>query len=269
MPELAEVEVVRQTLESCLVGQTIEGIDCFYAPILENQVDDFKCNVIGHRIEKIHRYAKYLLFGLDNGWIVCHLRMEGKLYYLSEPMIDKHTHVVFHLSSGNDLVYKDVRKFGRMIFKKDNELFQTAPLLHVGVEANCSCYDLAVIYNKIHRKKIPIKTILLDQRIISGLGNIYADEVLYQAHLSPLRPGNTLQKEDVAMLMQVSKQILDQAIAYKGTTIRSYASSLGVYGSYQQFLKVHTKTECPMCHAPLEKIKIGGRTSYYCSRCQH
>lgn len=114
-----------------------------------------QCHRSSHR--KIHRYAKYLLFGLDNGWIVCHLRMEGKLYYLSEPMIDKHTHVVFHLSSGNDLVYKDVRKFGRMIFKKDNELFQTAPLLHVGVEANCSCYDLAVIYNKIHRKKSQLK----------------------------------------------------------------------------------------------------------------
>ena len=180
----------------------------------------------------------------------------------------KHTHVVFHFNNGYKLLYQDVRKFGRMVYKKNEEVYTTLPLSKVGIEANSINYDIEDIYNKINKKKLPIKTVLLDQTIISGLGNIYVDEVLFKSKINPHRLANSLTVDEVEQIMKNSKEILDKAILYKGTTIRSYTSSLGVSGNYQDFLLVHTKKICPICNTPISKDKIGGRSSYYCSKCQ-
>ncbi|MDE5868365.1 MAG: hypothetical protein K2H02_05415, partial [Anaeroplasmataceae bacterium] len=137
MPELPEVEVVRATLEQALVGKTITKIDCFYEPIIEN-IDEFMKSVLHQKIVKIDRYAKYLIFRLNDGCIISHLRMEGKYYIQKEEKLLKYVHVVFHLDDGTKLSYADMRKFGRMVFKKENELFTTPPLSKLGVEANSS-----------------------------------------------------------------------------------------------------------------------------------
>ncbi len=269
MPELPEVEVVREVLESSIVGKKIIDIDCFYEPIIVGSVDQFKNQVLGQKIIKVNRYAKYLIVVLQTGAILSHLRMEGKYYYLEQPNQDiKYVHVIFHFEDGTMLYYADMRKFGRMMYKGLEELYQTPPLVDLGIEANQSNYSLDEIYQKIHTKRISIKTILLDQTIISGLGNIYADEVLFKAQILPTKQGCDLTTCEVAKLMHASKEILNQAILMKGTTIRSYTSSLGVEGSYQNCLLIHTKEFCPICKETLIKEKIGGRTTYYCSKCQ-
>lgn len=268
MPELAEVEVVRQILDRDLSNLEVIDIECFYSPIIENELEFFKSKVIGKKIESISRLAKYLIFNLSEGFIISHLRMEGKYFYLPKDKIDnKHIHVVFYLSNGYMLCYQDVRKFGRILYKEEN-LYESEPLCNVGIEANSEIYDVDSIYNKLHSKKIPIKSALLDQSIISGLGNIYVDEVLYASKINPNRNAFSITKEEICAIMSSSREILNKAILYKGTTIRSYTSSLGVIGGYQEFLKVHTREVCPCCNKPLSKIKIGGRTSYYCDICQ-
>lgn len=268
MPELAEVEVVRDILDKDLSGLTIIDVKCFYKPIIENDLDVFLDNVINKKIENIARLAKYLIFNLDKGHLISHLRMEGKYFYLpKEEINNKHIHVVFYLSNGYMLCYQDVRKFGRILYLED-DIYNKEPLCNVGVEANNDVYDIDLIYKKLQNKKISIKTALLDQSIISGLGNIYVDEVLFASKINPNRSAFSITKEEICAIMSFSRVILNKAIECKGTTIRSYTSSLGVIGGYQEFLKVHTKEVCPDCRKALCKIKIGGRTSYYCDDCQ-
>ena len=269
MPELPEVEVVRNVLDNSLKNLTITNIDCFYTPIIEDDINDFKKMVVGQKIVEVKRYAKYLIFILDNGAIISHLRMEGKYYYLPKEKDNfKHVHVVFYFDNDYKLMYADVRKFGRIQYKSRESLFNSLPLSKVGIEANNPNYDANLIIKKINNKKLPIKTVLLDQTIIAGLGNIYVDEVLFKSHINPLRIANTITIDELKLIMTSSQEILNKAIENKGTTIRSYTSSLGVSGNYQNFLCVHTKKICPSCNSNLEKIKIGGRTSYFCKNCQ-
>ncbi len=268
MPELPEVEVVRQTLNQNLSGLTITRIECFYPSIIDD-MEDFISKVVHHKIVSVDRYAKYLIFILDEGAFLSHLRMEGKYFYVDKDYeIVKHQHVIFYLDNGYRLIYQDVRKFGRMTYKAKEMLFQTPPLSLLGPEANDSTIDVDTLYEKLKKKSLPIKTVLLDQSFISGLGNIYADEVLYEAKISPLRIAKQIKKEELQSILVAANHILTNAIHQKGTTIRSYTSSLGVKGEYQKYLAVHTKSCCLQCQQALTIIKIGGRSSYYCKNCQ-
>lgn len=270
MPELPEVEVVRQTLQKSLIGKTILKIECLYPKIIDGDISLFQSNLEHKKIIDIKRYAKYLIFIVEDGAFISHLRMEGKYYYV--PKEDHkdfhHVHVVFHLDDGYDLLYADVRKFGRMEYKKIEDIYSTLPLSKIGVEANSIQYDLNALALKFQNKTKTVKELLLDQTIISGLGNIYVDEVLFQSSISPLTKGFALSCDDIQRIMESSYKILNHAIELKGTTIRSYTSSLGVQGGYQNFLQVHTLPVCKKCNKEITKIKIGGRTTYYCSTCQ-
>lgn len=270
MPELPEVETVRNTLKKSILGLTITGVNIFYENIIVGCADDFIKNTINKTIKDILRYGKFLIFVLNDGNILCHLRMEGKLFYEPKGKIEnKHIHVVFDLSNGYTLSFQDVRKFGRMIYKDNNDLYTTTPLKDLGedliLNENIKAEEILKILN---RKNIPIKTALLDQSILCGLGNIYVDEVLFQSHILPNRSCKTITLMDVSNILLASRQILSKAIEQKGTTIRSYTSSLGVIGGYQNYLQVHTKTICPICNNKINKMKIGGRTSYFCNHCQ-
>ncbi len=269
MPELAEVEVVRNVLNNSLKGLVITGIECRYKPIIEDDFAYFTSKVLNKRIVEIKRYAKYLIFILEDGAFISHLRMEGKYFYVLEnEEISKHVHVIFHLSNGYKLLYADVRKFGRIVYKPTEDIYNTLPLSNIGVEANNPEYNRTELFKAITNKRLPIKTVLLDQSIISGLGNIYADEVLFACGISPFTEAKCITLEQIDLIMNNSLKILNKAIENKGTTIRSYTSSLGVAGNYQNFLCVHTKTICPRCNTALSKSKINGRTSYYCPNCQ-
>ena len=270
MPELPEVETVRRVLSNEIVGTTITGIDVYYKNIIEDDLDYFLNHVVGKKITSLSRLGKYLIFNLEDGAIISHLRMEGKYFYLpKDSELNKHIHVVYKLSNDYILCYQDTRKFGRMVYKSNEDLYTTAPLSKIGKEPFlANNLNVLEIYHQIIKRNLPIKTVLLEQSIITGLGNIYVDEVLYASKILPDRPASQITIDEVYSIISESDRILSLAIEKKGTTIRSYTSSLGVKGGYQDFLKVHTKTICQACNSPIEKMKIGGRTSYYCKNCQ-
>ena len=272
MPELPEVETVRRVLHMDLVGKKINNVEVRYKNIIVGDVESFKANVEGKTIKDVKRYAKFLQICLSDGIILSHLRMEGKYFYLPTNTFDnKHVHVIYHLDNGYDLIYQDVRKFGRMEYKTLDDLYTTRPLNEIGYDLVLTDFTPEIkkeLLAKINKKRVPIKTILLDQSIMAGLGNIYVDEVLFDSHINPHRPGNLITKSELNEIIKASILILNKAIELKGTTIRSYTSSLGVEGGFQNFLNVHTKNVCPHCNNALCCDKIGGRSSYYCERCQ-
>ena len=226
--------------------------------------------------QEILRRGKWLLFDLGDYYLCSHLRMEGKYFIKDhkEPR-DKHEHIIFELNDGNDLRYADVRKFGRMNLVK-KELLDTVEgvnkqgLEPVPNELVKEELTKEYLYDKIHNKHLPVKELLLDQTIISGLGNIYADEVAFASNLNPLKEGTELTKQDCQRIIDSSNKIITKAIEEGGTTIRSYTSSLGVTGNYQNFLMVHKREgePCKICNSIIKRIKIGGRSTYYCPKCQ-
>ena len=276
MPEIAEVETVRQVLRKRLLKRQIKNVNILYDRIIESDLEEFKKTVPGLEFKEILRRGKWLLFDLGEYYLCSHLRMEGK-YFIKEhsESIDKHEHVIFELDDGYDLRYADVRKFGRMDLVK-KELLETVEGVHKqGREPvdNDLCKDILTkeyLYEQVHNKKLPLKELLLDQTIISGLGNIYADEVAFGAKLNPLVEGNKLTLNDCQRIIDSAREIITKAINEGGTTIRSYTSSLGVTGNYQNFLMVHKREgeACRICGSEIKRIKVGGRSTYYCPKCQ-
>ena len=269
MPELAEVETVRKTLKKSLLGHKINKIDIFYPKMIENDENYFKNSLIGNEIKDILRKGKYLIFVLNDYYLISHLRMEGKFFIKpADDIKEKHEHLIFYFDDFT-LRYSDTRKFGRMKLIKHNELNDY--FKDIGPDANSDDINIFDIYQKIVKRNLPIKEILLDQSIIAGLGNIYVDEVLFASKINPLRKGKDITLKDVQNILSSSKSILNKAILEKGTTIRSYTSSLGVYGNYQKYLQVHTKEKepCPICQTNILKTRVGGRGTYYCPKCQN
>lgn len=263
MPELPEVETVRRVLKSELLNLKIVSYTLHYEKIFEN-LDEIS-KILNNKIIDIDRKGKFLIFIFEKGYLVSHLRMEGKYFYLKDFTLNKHMHVIFDLSNGYHLIYQDVRKFGRMHFFDSYD--EVLSYMNLGLDANDLNIDVDSLFKRITKIKKPIKAILLNQNIIAGLGNIYVDEVLYKSKLMPNVLGSELNFDDVKNIVNNSKIILDNAIINKGTTIRSYTSSLGVTGNYQNFLACHTKEKCTENHL-IFKMKIDGRTTYYCPICQ-
>ena len=270
MPELPEVETVRRVLKDQIINLKIEDIKIRYDGIIEDNIDYFVNNIKNKTIVDILRRGKYLIFKLNEGYMLSHLRMEGKYFYVKNDSLDnKHIHVIFYLSNGYSLLYQDVRKFGKMAYKRDDELYNSHPLNSLGFDPILDLNpDYENIYKKLNKKVISIKTALLDQSVITGLGNIYVDEVLFMSKINPQRSANSIKYDEFLDICNSSVKILNLAIENKGTTIRSYTSSLGVTGNYQNFLNVHTKNICPHCQKALIRVKINGRTTYYCENCQ-
>lgn len=260
MPELPEVQTVINKLKEDLIGKAIIDYKINYPKMIEN-IDEFKL-ILNKPIINIFRIGKFIIFDFDNLYLVSHLRMEGK-YFIKDKIedINKHEHIIFYFNDFT-LRYHDVRKFGIMCIRTSN-LYDIPPISNVGLEP----FDIKAIdlYNSYNKNR-PIKDLLLDQGLMSGLGNIYADEVLYLSRIEPTRLGSTLSIDDINCIINSSIKILNEAILDGGTTIRSYTSSLGVRGHHQDKLLVHTRAVCPKGHE-ITKIKVKGRTTYYCKEC--
>ncbi len=272
MPELPEVETVRKTLSNLILNKEIRDIDIFYGKIIRNiSEEDFKRKLIGKRIDEIDRYGKYLIFNLDDISLISHLRMEGKYFIKNadEPK-EKHEHIIIYFTDGETLRYHDTRKFGTMDIVDRNQVYVNSPVTKLGPEPFNKRMNLSYLEEKLSKKTIAIKSALLDQTIMTGLGNIYVDEVLFLTKLHPERKANSLSKKEIENVIKNSVKVLNKAIRLGGTTIRSYTSSLGVTGRFQNELNVHTKQgeECPVCQTTIEKIKVNGRGTYYCPVCQ-
>ena len=271
MPELPEVETVRKKLLEKVQNKTIDDVQIIYDKIIKN-VDPktFKDSLKNQKILDIKRYGKWLIFCLSDYYLLSHLRMEGKyLYKDSNEEIEKHEHIIFHLGD-KKLIYKDVRKFGCMyLFDKTIDIYNVKPLTDVGYEPWDKKLNVEYLKDK-YNKNIPIKTLLLDQTILTGIGNIYADEILFLSHINPLLKGKNLTNKNLEDIIKNTCVVLEQGIKNGGTTIRSYTSLDNESGHNQNNLLVHKREneECKNCSSLIKKIKIGGRSTYYCEKCQ-
>lgn len=274
MPELPEVQTVLSTLKKQLGNPTIENVHIRYDKLIDNtDVKTFEKILIGQTIRDYKRIGKYMFFILDTHCIISHMRMEGKFYIQkeNEPFDKKHTHALITFTNGIQLRYHDTRKFGRMyLYEIKDDLYSYDALKNVGLDVFDEKINLEYLYNCMHKRKVAVKTLLLDQSIIAGVGNIYADEICFSSKLHPCTLGADLSEEDVERILFHTRRILNGAIRFGGTTIRSYTSSLGVTGRFQLKLKVHSKAgmPCPVCGTIIKKIKVGGRGSEFCEKCQ-
>ena len=272
MPELPEVETVRQGLKKLLLGRIIKRVCVYYDGIIEYpSVLEFTSNIENQKINDIDRFGKWLIFVLDDYYLLSHLRMEGK-YFIKDASdeLNKHEHVVFKLDNDSELRYMDVRKFGKMHLIPKDKIKDIGPLIDLGLEPWDKKLDISYLRDKYKNKKLPIKSVLLDQSIIVGIGNIYADEILFLAKINPYMRAMDLSDNDLFNIIKYTKEILEKAIREGGTTIRSYSSVNGVHGLFQQELNVHSREgeQCPSCGNKIVKVKIGGRGTYYCEKCQ-
>ena len=270
MPELPEVETVKETLKKEVLFRTIQDVQVYYDRIIEYpSVETFKHTLIGKQIIDMDRRGKWLIFDLDSHLLFSHLRMEGKYFFRKkgeEKM--KHEHVSFLLDNGMELRYLDTRKFGRMILRTKKEALSERPLNELGLEPFDDKLTTDYLKEKYRKKVIPVKTVLLDQSIIVGIGNIYADEILFLSKINPYQKTNTLTKKQCLSIIQNTRTVLEKAISLGGSTIRSYMPSEGVHGRFQNELYVHGKEICPICEYEIKKDFIGGRGTYYCLKCQ-
>lgn len=271
MPELPEVETVKNQLKALLVQRTIQDIDLIYPGIVKMDVEKFKQRLIGQKIVNIHRYGKYLIFEFESVAMVSHLRMEGK-YFIRQDIqeLTKHDHLVFKLDHHLFLSYHDTRKFGTMELIEPNEISSIASLKNLGPEINSEAIDSLKIYRLIQSSTRKIKTLLLDQSIVAGLGNIYVDETLFLAGVHPETLGNALSYKQFALILDCAKKVIQKAIQLGGTTIRSYHSLDGIDGRFQNELNVHLRQgeQCGDCNDRIIKTKVGGRGTYLCPTCQ-
>ena len=272
MPEKPEVITVSNSLIPRLVGKKITGCNVYWDNIIAYPTtDEFKKDVIGQKILDVTTRGKFIKVLLDRDVLLIHLRMEGKFFFrkLSDPIV-KHEHVEFILDEDTSFRYHDVRKFGKMYLISKEMVDKVKPLSELGVEFDDRNLTKEYLYEKIHNKKLPIKTVLLDQSIITGIGNIYDDEILFRSGISPYRKSCDISLEECDEIIKNTRLVLSEAIKKGGTTIKSFTSSEGVHGLFQNELLVHGKKndKCPVCGSRIEVCRIGGRGTYYCTKCQ-
>lgn len=271
MPELPEVETVRRGLEGLIVGKKIVSVDVRVSKMVKTDLDTFKMNLPAQTICAMRRRGKYLIFDLGAQVLISHLRMEGKyLLFPDEVPNNKHFHAFFTLNDDSTLVYQDVRKFGtfELLEKSAEEAYFVKK--KIGPEPTEEDFKLAPFERAVLSSHKPIKPLLLEQKLVAGLGNIYVDEVLWAAKVYPERLADSLKKAEIKRLHDETIRILQLGISKGGSTIRTYRNALGEDGTMQEYLQVYGRTgePCPRCGTEIQKVKVGGRGSHYCPKCQ-
>ena len=272
MPEKPEVITVVESLKTKILGRRITDCNVYWDNIIAYPMsDEFKKQVIGQKINDITTRGKWIVMMLDYDSLLIHLRMEGKFMFRKKgDEFSKHEHVEFLLDDDISFRFHDVRKFGKMHLLPKSDVYEREPLCEMGLEFYDDTLTKEYLYEAIHSKKIPIKTVLLDQSIICGIGNIYDDEILFLSNIHPLRRASDVTLEECDKIIKNTRIVLEKAIKLGGTTIKSFTSSEGVHGLFQNELLVHGKAGemCPICHNILEKIRVGGRGTHFCDTCQ-
>lgn len=271
MPELPEVETVRRGLERLVVGRTILSLEVKVPKMIKTSYDSFLTDLPGQTIQALRRRGKYLIFDFGQLIMISHLRMEGKyLLFTDQVPTNKHFHLFFKLDDGSTLVYQDVRKFGTfdLLAKSQEEAYFTRKKL--GPEPTKKTFKYALFERALMSSAKPIKSLLLEQKLVAGLGNIYVDEVLWAAKVHPEMPAKELSKAAMKRVHDQTIAILQLGIEKGGSTIRTYRNALGEDGTMQNYLQVYGKTgqPCPRCASIIEKIKLGGRGTHLCPHCQ-
>jgi len=287
MPELPEVEVVKKSLEEKIKNLTIKRV------FINNNKLRYKINnkefykIKGYKIISVERRSKYLLINLNqNLTILAHLGMTGKFfiidnnntkiktsfYYSVEKDESKHDHLTLYLNKGLKLIYNDVRKFGFLRLFKNSSVYNCRHLKFLGPEPLTKKFNLSYIIKYFLNRKTSIKKVLMDQKFVSGLGNIYCNEILFLCKITPHRIVKNINKKEIGDIIKFTKKILKKSIDQGGSSIKNFVNIEGKSGSFQQKFNVYNreKSKCNRnkCLGIIQKINISNRSSYFCSKCQ-
>ena len=269
MPELPEVETVVRALRQPLIGRTVTGVrNDWPRHIGTPGLDELRVRIQGCQFQAINRRAKYLVFTLTHGeTLIVHLKMSGHLAVVDAAKpADKHVHTVFELDNNQELRFRDIRKFGRVYLVPNPEVI----LGKLGPEPLEPGFTPEVLRERLNGRTRALKPLLLDQELIAGIGNIYADEALFYAKLHPTRPANTLSQSEIIDLHRAIQKVLNMGIEREGASIELYVKPDGSKGDMQNAVAVFRRTgdPCYECGRPIERIVLGGRSTHFCSNCQ-
>ena len=272
MPEKPEVVTVCKALEERIVGKRITGCKVYWNNIIVvPTAKEFQKEICGEMIYSITSRGKFIVIELDRYYLLIHLRMEGKFTFRNiGEELSKHEHVEFILDDSVSWRYHDVRKFGRMYLLLKGEAYSIKPLNELGYDYYEPLLTGEYLYSKFQTKKLPIKTVLLDQSIIAGIGNIYANEILFLSGILPSKKASDITLKECDTIINNTRDVLDRAVQLGGTTIKSFTSAEGVHGLFQNELMIHGRNNenCKKCGSKIEKVYINGRGTYYCPNCQ-
>lgn len=270
MPELPEVENVGRALRENLLNRRLTGLKIGFAGILGQSAAATRRALVGRTLDGVHRHGKYLILNFSDGkspdsHLMIHLRMTGQIFILENYVPDKHVHLTFDFD-GLPVHYRDIRKFGRLDLVDD----ATSPSVIKHVGPDMLLVRFKEWHQRISHRKAPIKALLLDQGIASGLGNIYVDETLFLAGIHPLSRPVDLSEEQLHRVWKRAKEVLRHSIKHGGTTFLNFTNFHGEPGNFKQELLVYGRAgkECSQCGTVIEGVRIAGRSSCFCPECQ-
>jgi formamidopyrimidine-DNA glycosylase len=292
VPELPEVETIASDLRPLLVGRTVEAVDLRFPSIVRHpEPEAFVRGLAGQKVVALDRRGKYMIFrlkghsghpsvgsadtsppsGEETPNLVIHLGMTGQLLHkLPEDPERPHTHVVLRLDNGTELRYSDPRRFGRLLLGSEAELVAARKLPRLGPEPLDPLFTPRDLHRRLSGRRAPLKLLLLDQKILAGIGNIYADEALYRARIRPDRPPARISRARVKRLHEALRESLLLGIVNRGSSIDDYVDLYGAKGRQQEELQVYGRggRPCLSCGRPLTLVRLGGRATVFCRRCQ-
>lgn len=269
MPELPEVETVRRSLERLIAGQQIASVQVREPRLRKPLAPEFATSLAGRTVRSVGRRGKYLTITLDNDliWLV-HLGMTGQLF-VADPYspLRTHDHIDITLGDGRCLRYNDTRRFGLMAVGTEAALVAD---LALGVEPLSPAFSSHYLWDKTRHTQRAIKEVLMDQRVVAGVGNIYASELLFRAGVRPARTAATLDQQAIARIVKATKAVLREAIQHRGSSISDYLDGEGQPGSFQQRFRVYDQAgkPCRACATPIQRETRGGRSAFFCPTCQ-
>jgi formamidopyrimidine-DNA glycosylase len=273
MPEMPEVETIARKLRGTIVGKRIAGISLSGKALRRPLPDDLVTVLDGRTVRAIHRRGKYLILQMEPSafWLI-HLGMSGRLFYLNGPggFARKHTHATVRFTDGGELQYCDPRRFGLMAVYETSRLAALPEIRSLGKDPLSPEFNSSWLWHELVQTRREVKSFLLDQRRIAGLGNIYVCEALFRARLHPGRRCHTLTRGDSAALTRAIREVLKAAIDHHGTTFSDFIDLDGEPGAHQDFLKVFQREgeKCRRCHAAIRRMRQSNRSSYFCPGCQ-
>lgn len=284
MPELPEVETIKNDLKKMILNKKIADVLVHKKKIVKNSYNIFLKELKGNVFKNISRIGKLIIFHLKSGqYLLIHLKMTGQLIYCSKnncitgghevPGMDdklpnKYSHVIFSFSDKSTLYFNDMRQFGYLKIVNKNELEKIKS--KYGIEPLTKNYTLDNFKKIFQGRRISVKAVLLNQNLVSGIGNIYADEILFKSGIRPTRIASCVKEDEIKKMFKAIELILKKAIKYRGTTFSDYVDSRGKKGNFTKLLKVYGRDgkKCFRCNGVVKKIKLAGRGTRYCPKCQ-
>jgi formamidopyrimidine-DNA glycosylase len=273
VPELPEVETIVADLRPHLAGRTIVRCELLFPTIVRHpEPEVFIDGIAGRQIAGVRRRGKYILIDLEHELLlIVHLGMTGQLRLVdADAPLEKHTHAVFTLDDGRHLRYRDPRRFGRLLLGTEQSLLSSKKLPRLGPEPIDPAFAADELYRRLRKRRTSLKGVLLDQGAIAGVGNIYADESLHRARLRPDRLAGSLSRKSAQRLHESLRVSLLMAIKNRGSSVDTYRDAWGEIGGQQEKLLVYGRAgePCFTCGRPLAMIRIAGRSTVFCRRCQ-